>query len=509
MKRANGILLAGICAISCLLGAAHWFHTKPVHAQQQTGYYDDGTFYISASIDVDSNYNLTTDSYMEVEFDDYEDIDEIEVDGYADQDGGLLISGYSVGNDYDPADVEFYSKAPVAPGHEYGIESDGYACFDDGEGDEDCEPVGYTYASVNVYSPPPRIYGMNPSSVYQGDQGTLTLTGADFIENSTDQLTLNFSGPTNPFTLTSAPSTCTTSCTATYSYDFTGYPPGTYQLSLTNHEASSDNYSFTVNQYTPQTLPPDPCAITSNPQTGYSSIVPTGAPGGSGTMSVSFSGATFSNLSPTTVSYGPYSTPSSIASSLASLITKNYAQKGLFARAFGSSIVYGGVAALGSVSNIATGSSFTTEVSSTAANAAAAACYAIPHIPCLGLFPNYDTPRLYASEGITETPRQHIIRRHISNTPSLGPPPTTVYANTVGATPDQVFSIVQTYNFHTVLQGKPGKGGGLDYTFPTRTVGGVTFGLIGIDGSGNNLQTNHFVLSPDKCSVITSFPIAP
>jgi len=51
--------------------------------------------------------------------------------------------------------------------------------------------------------------------------------------------------------------------------------------------------------------------------------------------------------------------------------------------------------------------------------------------------------------------------------------------------------------------------GGIDYTYPTRTVLGVTFGTIGIDASGNSLQTNHFVLSSDRCSVILSYPIAP
>jgi hypothetical protein len=75
-----------ICAMACLLGAAHWFHISPIYAQQSSDDYDDGTFYISASVDVDSNYNLYAESYMEVEFDFDEDIDEIEVDGYPDED---------------------------------------------------------------------------------------------------------------------------------------------------------------------------------------------------------------------------------------------------------------------------------------------------------------------------------------------------------------------------------------------------------------------------------------
>ena len=212
-------------------------------------------------------------------------------------------------------------------------------------------------------------------------------------------------------------------------------------------------------------------------------------------------------ISPT-VTYGPYSTPSSIASHIAAIITKNYLQYGLSAKAFGPNIIYGGTTPLGTVS-VTSGSSFTTDPSPAAATAAATACYAIPSLPCLGLWPDYNTARLYKNEGITETPRQHIMRKHILGTPTLGPPPNTVYANTVGATPDVLFSIVQQWNFNTVLLGKPGTGGGLDYTFPSVTIGGVTYGLIGIDGSGNDVSTNHFVLSPDRCTAITSYPIAP
>lgn len=406
MKRTNRIWLMGICAIVSVLGAA-----RPVYAQQDTGYYDDGTFYISAYVDVDSSYNLYVDSYMEVEFDGYEDIDEIEVDAYVDEDGQTFGSDYGDGDDYDPAEVALQSNSPVPTGHEYGMESDGYACFDDGEGDCDWEYVGSAYASVSVASP------------------------------------------------------------------------------------------------TPQTFPPDPCAVTSNPKVGYSSIVSTGTTGGSGTISVSFSGAAFAAISQS-VTYGPYSTPSSIAAHIAALITKNYLQYGLSARAFGPNIIYGGTAPLGTV-GVTSGSSFTTDTSSTAATAAAAACYAIPSFPCLGLWPDYDTPRLYVTDGITETPRQHIMRKHILGAPTLGPPPNTVYANTVGATPDQLFSIVQQYNFNTALWGNPSKGGGLDYTFPSVTIGGVTYGLIGKDGAGNDLSTNHFVLSADRCKAVTSYPIAP
>jgi len=127
-----------------------------------------------------------------------------------------------------------------------------------------------------------------------------------------------------------------------------------------------------------QTFPTDPCAVTSDPQTGYTSIVPTGATGGAGTMSVSFSGNAFAAVSPS-VTYGPYSTPSSIASNIAALITRNYYQKGLTARAFGPSVVYSGNTTLGAVSNVITGSGgaappVTTDTSSGAATATETAC---------------------------------------------------------------------------------------------------------------------------------------
>ena len=83
-----------------------WFHTRSVSAQQSTQPpYDDGTFYISADVDVDNSYNLYLDSCMDVEFDYKEDIDEIEVDADGDEDGGIIASGYDDGDDYSPAEV--------------------------------------------------------------------------------------------------------------------------------------------------------------------------------------------------------------------------------------------------------------------------------------------------------------------------------------------------------------------------------------------------------------------
>jgi hypothetical protein len=384
MKRPNRFWLMSICAVACLLGAEQWFHARPVHAQQSTQPpYNDGTFYISALVDVDSSYNLYLDSYMEVEFDYYEDIDEIEVDAYPDEDGTAISCPdcYADGDDDDPAELSLQSNAPVATGHEYGLESDGYACFDDGEDDCDWEYIGDAYASVNVASPSPQITSLSTYSVNQGDQGTLTITGTNLVESSGDQLTINLASSSAPFTQTGSP----TSNTATFAYDFTWYPAGTYALSVTNNEGTSNSETFTVLSGPPPPPPPDPCAVTSNPQAGYSSIVSTGTAGGSGSMAVSFSGAAFAAISPT-VTYGPFSTPSSIAANIAANITTNYFQYGLSAKAFGPNVVYSGNAPLGAVSNMATGNggatpSFTTTTSTEAGTSAQTACQQAPTSP--------------------------------------------------------------------------------------------------------------------------------
>jgi hypothetical protein len=142
---------------------------------------------------------------------------------------------------------------------------------------------------------------------------------------------------------------------------------------VTNNEGTSNSEPFTA--ISEATL--DPCAVTSNPQAGYSSIAATGTAGGSGTMAVSFSGTAFAAISQT-VTYGPYSTPSSIAANIAALVSKNYYQYGLSAKAFGPNIVCSGLSTLGTVTNVATGPSFTTNVFSTAAAEAQNACYITP-----------------------------------------------------------------------------------------------------------------------------------
>jgi hypothetical protein len=383
MKRPNTFWLMSICAMALLLGAAHWFHARPIYAQQNSNEYDDGTVYVYAYIDVDSTYDLYYQSYAEWDVgagedsDDFVD-DEIQID--VDQSIGY--------DDFAPAAQYISTYPPVAfnpltPGHEYGVRSIGWICVDYIEESgcnwqQETPPVT---TSVNVAALTIQITGITPSSDYQGGQGTLTITGSNFVENSSDQLTINVTGGGNPFTLTSALSTCTTACTATFSYDLTGYPAGALQISLTNNEGTSINSeTFTVLANTTQSPPADPCAVTSSPQVAFSSIVPTGTAGGSGTMAVSFSGADYAAIS-ASVTYGPNSTPSSIAANIAALISKNYYRYGLGAKAYGPIVIYSGNTALGTVSNVTTGPSIGTDSTSTAATAAENACHSAPPPP--------------------------------------------------------------------------------------------------------------------------------
>jgi len=65
MKRTNRIWITSVCTIVCLLGAIHWFRTGPIYAQQNNEASGDGIIYVYAWIDVDANYNLYSDGYVE------------------------------------------------------------------------------------------------------------------------------------------------------------------------------------------------------------------------------------------------------------------------------------------------------------------------------------------------------------------------------------------------------------------------------------------------------------
>ncbi len=113
---------------------------------------------------------------------------------------------------------------------------------------------------------------------------------------------------------------------------------------------------------------------------------------------------------------------------------------------------------------------------------------------------------------MTETPRQHIIRRHILAAPTLVPFKTT-YANPLGLSTDELFEKVREYNIKKYLASTASQTvvneREYNHTFPPIQLFGITYGLIGIDGAMNQLGTNRLYLSLDRCTVDTSFPTPP
>jgi hypothetical protein len=252
--------------------------------------------------------------------------------------------------------------APFAEGSGYPTSDGGCIAFES-------SPISVTFTGV------PHITNITQQNAYANSSGTFTVTGTN-LEDSDGVSVPNFNT-----TITSSLSGSPGQSSENVSFSVPSTQiPGNYQFTISNMWGTSNNVTFTVISEPPQNPTADPCAVTSNPQAGYSSIVSTGTAGGSGSMAISFSGTAFAMIS-ASVTYGPYSTPSSIAANIASLITKNYYRYGLGAKAFGSIVVYSGNTTLGIVSNAATGSSFTTTTSSTTATEAENACHSAPPPP--------------------------------------------------------------------------------------------------------------------------------
>lgn len=96
---------------------------------------------------------------------------------------------------------------------------------------------------------------------------------------------------------------------------------------------------------------------------GFSKLTYTGlAVGGNGAMAISFSGGSFNGYG-VTVPYGKFSTPESIASHLAALITQRYYRSGLSAEAYGAYILYKGRATLGTPNFTSSGTPLTADPS--------------------------------------------------------------------------------------------------------------------------------------------------
>lgn len=274
---------------------------------------------------------------------------------------------YYPGTAFAPGDPGYAPGSSFSPGGGPGVvqESDIY--------------LGYTYLQ---FSPvPPQVSSISPKSVVRGTSGSFLLQGTN-LQDDFGVFSVRALDGDNISVAWSAQSSASLSYTIA-----ANATEGTHRFTVSNTWGESEPVSFTVNSG----WPINPCEVSSSPTSGYTSIVPTGTAGGSGTMTVSFSGAAYSAVSQT-VSYGPNSTPSSIAASIAALITANYTQYGLTARAFGPNVVYSGKSTVGTVNHVITGTSVTTTTSSTAETAAGMACAAAPPAPppvCGDVNPDY------------------------------------------------------------------------------------------------------------------------
>jgi hypothetical protein len=380
MKRTQRLWFIGICAIAFLVCVFGGPQRKHVLAQTQT--FDDNVFTIYASIDSDSNNNIYVDTFGPTE-----DVWEVFIDSFE-------VIGEPEWELSDGESGEGYSLqfGPVPPGNTYSATVN-YTVqyFFNGQGgspdgSDDCGELGECsaydnptgYVSIDIPFPPPQISNISPHFDVQGASGTIHVQGKNLQDSSG---TLNAYFRDNDISVSVNPGATASNADLSYSISPTALI-GAHQLVLQNSGGESEPATFTVNSAPAPPPPADPCAVTSSPQVGFTSIVPTGTASGVGTMAVSFSGPNFSALTPS-VTYGPYSTPESIAAHMAALITQNYIQYGLSAKAFGPNIVYNGLTTLGTVTNVATGSSYTTNTSSTAATAAGIACYAAPKAPAL------------------------------------------------------------------------------------------------------------------------------
>jgi hypothetical protein len=301
-----------------------------------------------------------------------------------------VLSG---GNYFTSGTGSSFSSGPVPAGYTYTAAvsySVTYSCDDERDGDDDCgygedcddgidcwvydDPTGY--ASIDIPDPPIVVTAIDPTSAYVGDPLSIhiTVTGIQSGATVTTDACCIVIGNLQ-FIIISSPGVQSTETISVTGQILPSQTAGVVNFIVTNPDGDSDSGQFTVLPIpSPPAAPPaDPCAVGSDPQVGSTSIMSTGNTGGSGTMSVSFSGAAYAAVTPT-VTYGPYSTPSSIAANIAALITKNYYRYGLSAKAFGPNVIYSGLETVGNVTNAATGSSFTTDISSTAATAAENSC---------------------------------------------------------------------------------------------------------------------------------------
>jgi hypothetical protein len=220
-------------------------------------------------------------------------------------------------------------------------------------------------ATFTVGYPAAHVTSLNPPTWQAGQSFTLTINGTGFGTAPT----VNISGAAGVQygqAMNTNPQGTQTQVSVTIQPDA---PNGTATLTVIPGYAGSTFYCGNCNGGSPNgtdfatvVAAQNSCPAQLDAHSGFAGIVPTGTAGGSGTMTASFSGGAFDGNS-VTVPYGQYSTPESIASHIAALITKHYYNSGLSAQAIGSQILYKSTAVLGTPTLTGSGASFTKDTS--------------------------------------------------------------------------------------------------------------------------------------------------
>jgi len=219
--------------------------------------------------------------------------------------------------------------------------------------------------TFTVGYPAAHVTSLNPPTWQAGQSFTLTINGTGFGTAPT----VNISGAAGVQygqAMNTNPQGTQTQVSVTVQPDA---PNGTATVTVIPGYTGSTFYCGNCNGGSPNgtdiaavMAAQNSCPAQLDAHSGFVGIVPAGTTGGSGTMTASFSGGSF-NSNNVTVPYGPYSTPASIASNIAALITKKYYKSGLSAQAIGSYILYKSNAVLGTPTLAGSGASFAKDTS--------------------------------------------------------------------------------------------------------------------------------------------------
>ncbi|WP_213807908.1 hypothetical protein [Granulicella sp. dw_53] len=218
-------------------------------------------------------------------------------------------------------------------------------------------------ANLAVGYPPAVVSSLSPSVWQAGSNFTLTISGSGFGTAPTVSVSGAAGVSAGQAMNTSVDGTQThvTVNVAVDAPDGTatvqvqpGYTGNGYTCGNCNGSSPVGSNLATVVGAPP---PQNSCPAMLDSSSGFSGIAFSGlAAGGSGTMTVSFGGGSFNGYG-VTVPYGKFSTPESVASHLAALITQKYYKSGLTAEAYGAYILYKGNATLGAPNFTSSGSS--------------------------------------------------------------------------------------------------------------------------------------------------------